>query len=347
MKLYGLFLFVRSIIEIVLIVALIFTGWGIFGVVLAMLISYLVTEVIMLILIIRDVGVSFPPLSSFRRIKDYLRFDIPFIPSNLCWWIADASDKYVIAAFLGIAATGIYSAGYNLAGLAILYLGPLNIVLVPALAHLYDNNQMQDVKKHLTYSLKYFLLLGIPSAVGLSLLARPLLLALTTPEFAVAGSFVVPIVAVSMVIHGAQGIITQPISLVKKTHSLGIAWGIAAILNLVLNVLLIPRFGIIAAAITTLLSFTVAAVITCKISFTYLKFDIDWISILKSLFATELMAIIIILVNPTGVINILCAVVIGVITYFVIIYLTKALTRQEIFFFRDMFLNLKSSFWSK
>ena len=343
MKLYGLLLLVQSYAEIGIVIVLILKGWGIFGVVLAMLITYLASELVMLFLIVREVGLSFPSLSSFAKMKDYLRFDIPYLPSNLCLWIANTSDRYVIALFLGIAATGIYSAGYTLGAITMLYLGPLNIVLVPALAHLYDNNQIQEVKNHLTYSLKYFLLLAIPSAAGLSLLAKPLLQVLTTPEFAATGSTVVPFVAASMVLNGCRGIITQPINLVKRTGIIGIAWSIAAALNLGLNLLLIPRWGIIAAAITTLLSFAVATILTSYVSFKYLKFDIDWLSILKSLFATAVMSIIILLFNPTGLFTLLYTVIIGAMVYFVMIYLMKGLTQQEISFFRNMVLSLKPS----
>lgn len=337
MKLYGLLLLVQSYAEMGIAILLILTGRGIFGVVLAMLITYLASELGMLFLIIREVGFGFPPISSFVKMKDYLRFDIPYIPSNLCLWIANTSDRYVIAIFLGIAATGIYSAGYTLGALTMLYLGPLNIVLVPALAHLYDNNQIQDVKIHLTYSLKYFLLLAIPSAAGLSLLAKPILQVLTTPEFAAAGSTVVPFVAASMILRGASGIITQPINLVKRTGILGIAWGIAAALNLGLNLFLIPRWGIVAAAITTLLSFAVATTLTSYASFKYLKFDIDWLSILKSITASVIMCIIIWYIHPIELLDVLLCIGIGAGIYAAILFLLKCFTKEETKFFRELF----------
>lgn len=337
MKLYGLLLLVQNYAEICIAIVLILTGRGIFGVVLAMLITYLASELVMLFLIIREVGLSFPSLSSFVKMKDYLRFDIPYLPSNLCLWIANTSDRYVIALFLGIAATGIYSAGYALGAITMLYIGPLNVVLVPVLARLYDNNQIQEVKNHLTYSLKYFLLLAIPSAAGLSLLAKPLLQVLTTPEFAAAGSTVVPLVAASMVLNGCRGIITQPINLVKRTGILGIAWSIAAALNLGLNLLLIPRWGIIAAAITTLLSFAVATTLTSYVSFKYLKFDIDWLSILKSIAASVIMCIIIWYIHPIELLDVLLCIGVGAGIYAAILFLLKCFTKEEITFFRELF----------
>ena len=340
MKLYALLLLVQNYIEVGFVIVLIHTGWGIFGAVLGMLIAYIASESYMLFLIVKEVGLSFPPLSSFAKIKDYFLFDLPYLPSNLCSWIANSSDRYVIAIFLGIVATGTYSAGYNLASMVLIYMGPLNLVLVPTLAYLYDNNQKEDVKTHLTYSLKYYLLLAIPSAAGLSLLAKPLLQILTIPEIADAGSYIVPLVAASMVFNGCQGITTQSISLVKKTHVIGIVWGMAAVLNLCLNFLLVPYMGMIAAAISTLISFAMATILNSYVALKYFKFNIDWVSIMKCMLATAVMSIIVSLFNPTRIIDIICIVGIGAIAYFVMIYLMNVLSRQEISFFKNLVLSV-------
>lgn len=340
MKLYALLMLAQAFGELAIIAGLILAGWGIFGAVLAILITCLLTDLVMFFIISSQVGLSLPPLESFVRIKDYVRFGAPLVLSNFSWWVANASDRYVIAAFLGVAFTGIYSAAYALGSIVTIFMSPLNLVLVPALAHLYDNNRLEEVKTHLSYSLKYFLLLAIPSAAGLCLLAKLILQVLATAEFALAGPIVVPFVVAAMVLHGCYGIIYQPLTLVKKTSIIGIAWGIAGALNLGLNLLLVPRFGIVAAAITTLASFAVAIGITCYASFKYLKFDIDWVFILKSLLATGVMSGVILLFNPAGLLELVVAIVAGVLVYSIVIYLLKGISKQEILFFRRLAVSL-------
>lgn len=336
MKLFASLQLALSFSELALVVGLVLSGWGIFGAILAVLIGYLLVDLVMFVLIVKRVGLSLPHLSSFAKIKGYLRFGLPLLPSSLAGWLVHSSDRYVIAAFLGIATTGIYAAAYSLGAIVSAYIGPLGMVIVPTLAYLYDNNQIEDVKKHLTYSLKYFLLLAIPSAVGLSLLAKPILQVLATSEFASAGSIVVPFVVAAMVLHGSYGIIYQPLILVKKTGLIGIAWGIAAVLNLGLNLLLVPRFGIIAAAITTLLAFAVAIGWVYYVSFKYLRFNIDWVSILKSLVASAVMSGVVLLFDPTRLLDLLFAIVAGALVYFIAIYLLRGISQQEMLFFKKL-----------
>lgn len=339
MNLYALLMLTQGFGEVALAAGLILAGWDIFGAMLAMLIAYFVSELVMLFIIIKQIGVSFPPLASFAKIKDYIRFGLPLIPGDFALWIANTSDRYVIALFLGISFTGIYSAAYGLGGIVAMYMSPLNLVLVPTLAYLYDNHRVQDIKVYLFHSLKYFLLLAIPSTVGVSLLAKPILQVLATPEFGSAGAIVTPFVAMSFLLRGCYGIIYQPLLLAKKTRILGIVWGIAATLNLGLNLLLIPRLGIIAAAITTLISFAVATGIACYVSFKYLRFDIDWVFILKSLSATAVMSGIILLFNPTGVLDLLLTTVAGAVVYFIVIYLMRGISPKEIAFFKGLMVS--------
>lgn len=336
MKLFASLQLALTFIELALVAGFVLSGWGIFGAILAILIGHLLIDLVMFFLIVKRVGLTLPHLSSFAKIKDYLRFGLPLLPADLAGWLVHSSDRYVIAAFLGIASTGIYAAAYTFGTIVSAYIGPIGMVIVPTLASLYDNNQIEEVKKHLTYSLKYFLLMAIPSAVGLSLLAKPLLQVFTTAEFAAAGPIVVPFVVAAMVLHGSYAIIVQPLILVKKTGLIGIAWGIAAALNLGLNLIFIPRFGIIAAAITTLLAFAVAIGWVYYVSFKYLKFDIDWVFILKSLLASAMMAGVILLFNPTTLLDLLVVIVAGALVYFIAIYSLKGISREEILFFKRL-----------
>ena len=124
--------------------------------------------------------------------------------------------------------------------------------------------------------------------------------------------------------------------LVKKTKVIGTIWVIAAALNLGLNMLLIPYIGIIAAAATTLLSFTVALGLMARYSLRYLQFDMDFGFILKSVFASVLMSGIIYLWSPSGVINTLIVIGICAAFYFAVLLILKGFNRQEIDFFRTL-----------
>ena len=181
--------------------------------------------------------------------------------------------------------------------------------------------------------MKYLLLLAIPSAVGISLLARPILQVLTDSEFAAVGAKVIPFVAAATVLHSCQSVLAQPIFLVKKTHIIGLAWGVAAVLNLGLNLLLVPRFGVIAAAATTLFAFAAGSGWISYFSRKYLRFRIEWGFIVKSILASAVMAGVVMLFHPDDGVDLLVVIPVGAVVYFLMIFLLGGIRRQETVFF--------------
>ncbi len=333
MRIYSLLILSRNIFEVALIAYLVLSGYGMFGAVIALLIARAVVDITMLSLVIRRIGVKLP---DFSKLRTYLSFSTPMIPGMLSSWVTNSSDRYVIGIFLGSASVGIYSAGYGIGYLISFFTAPLAIVLLPTLPKLYEDNRMTEVKTHLTYSLKYFLMLAIPSVFGLSVLARPLLHSLTTLEFVPIGSLIVPLVATSYLLFGVYVIFSQIFVLIKKTRIIGIMWVGAALLNLALNITFVPRFGVLAAAVTTLVCYSIVAGITVFVSTRHLKFDTEKAFILKSVIASVIMSLIIWILNPLGLWNVLLAIGLGVVIYLVVLFLEKGFRSNETRFFRQL-----------
>jgi O-antigen/teichoic acid export membrane protein len=333
-KRYSMFLFIHTFLNVALVAYFVLSGYGIFGAVIGLLISSFFIFLIMASLIISEIGIKIP---KFTNIREYLAFGIPTVPGNLSSWVVNSSDRYVIGIFLGTAFVGYYSPGYALGNMINMFMAPLSFMLPAVLSKYYDENNMNEVKTVLRYALKYFLALGIPSALGLSLLSKPMLLILSTPEIASHGYLVTPFVAVGALLFGAGAVIVQIIVLEKKTKITGAIWIIAAILNLGLNLIFIPYMGILGAAITTLLAFALALILISFYSFKYIKFDFDFRFILKSIFASIVMSLVIIQWNPVGISNVLIVIGICAAVYATILLLLKGIKKEEIAFFRELF----------
>jgi O-antigen/teichoic acid export membrane protein len=170
-----------------------------------------------------------------------------------------------------------------------------------------------------------------------SLLSRPLLEILSTPEIAEQGYFITPFVALSALLLGVFAVLGNVVMVVKKTKVIGTIWVIASVLNLGLNMLLVPYIGIIAAAATTLLSFTFALALAAQYSIRYLQFDMNFGFILKSVFASVLMSTVIINWNPKDIIPILIMIGICAILYFLMLILLKGFSKDEFIFFKSIF----------
>jgi O-antigen/teichoic acid export membrane protein len=181
------------------------------------------------------------------------------------------------------------------------------------------------------------LLLAIPSAFGLSLLSKPLLTILSTPEIASQGYLITPFIAVSFLLFGAYAVFAQILTLMKKTKIEGIVWTMAAILNLGLNLIFIPFIGILGAAITTLIAFTFAFILITHYSFKYLTFDIEFRFILKSIVASIIMSLVIVKWTPAGILNVLIVIGVCAVVYATILLLLGGIKKEEIEFFRGLF----------
>jgi O-antigen/teichoic acid export membrane protein len=241
-KRYSMFLFIKTCINVILVAYFILSGYGVFGAVIGLLISGLVVFLIMASLIVSEIGIKIP---KFAHIHEYLAFGIPTVPGNLSSWVVNSSDRYIIGIFLGTAFVGYYSPGYALGNMINMFVAPLGFMLPAVLSKYYDENNMNEVKTVLKYSLKYFLLLAIPSTFGISLLSKPLLTILSTTEIASQGYLITPFVALSALLLGAYAVIAQIIVLEKKTKITGAIWVMAAILNLGLNLIFVPYIGIL------------------------------------------------------------------------------------------------------
>jgi O-antigen/teichoic acid export membrane protein len=333
-KRYSMFLFIQTYLKVALVAYFVLSGYGIFGAAIGLLISSFFVFLNMASLIISEIGIKTP---KFTNIREYLAFGIPTVPGNLSSWAVRSSDRYVIGILLGTAFVGYYSPGYMLGSIITMFLAPLSFMLPAVLSKYYDENNMKEVKTILKYSLKYFLLLAIPSVFSLSLLSKPMLTILSTPEIASQGSLITPFVALSALLFGAYVVIAQIIVQEKKTKITGAIWSIAAILNLGLNLIFVPYIGILGAAITTLIAYALAFVLAMYYSFKYFIFDVNSRFIFKSIFASIVMSLMIIKWNPEGTLDVLIVVGVCAVVYAAILFLLKGFTREEIKFFRNLF----------
>ena len=326
-KRYSMLTILQTFVEVALVSFFVLSGFGLSGAITSLLITRGFILLLSLLFIISHVGFSFPDFSMFRP---YLVFGLPLIPSVLFEIIVASSDRYVIGYFMGAAPVGIYSAAYGIGSIVVAFLGPISYILSPTVFKSYDEGRIDEVKTYLSYSLKYFLMFSIPSVFGLSILAKPMLVTLTTAEFVSAGIFIVPLVALSMIFEGVRAIYGEVVMLLKRTKIFGIASVTAGLINLVLNILLIPYFGIVAAALTTLIAYGILGFIMYRVSRKYMTFEIDLSFIVKSVLASGVMIFVIRALNPIGAVMILLAVGIGAIVYFCVLFVLKGFEREEL-----------------
>jgi len=331
MKIYSIFLLLQAYLTVLFVSYFAASGYSISFAVSGFLITQIITFCMALVLITHFIGFKIPEM---RNIKEYLSIGIPTVSSSLSYWIVESSDRYIIGILLSTTFVGYYSPSYTLGNLIVMLMFPFSVILLPLLSKYYDENKMDEVRLYLKYSLKFFIALAVPAAVGLSLLSKLIIELLSTPEIAANGYFITPFVTVSAILFGIYNIIINVILLNKKTKIVGIIWVFAAILNITLNLIMIPYFGIIGAAIATLAAYTLAFVITLFYSLKYFKFDFDFPFIGKCMLSSFIMSLIIIKFYPTGVLSLLIVIAVSSIVYMGILILLKGFKKEEIDFIK-------------
>ena len=332
MERYSGFMILQTIGEVLLIGYLVLSGYGLFGAIVSLLLVRAFIFIIGFLLVKSEVKITTPSLS---MIKHYLAFSLPLIPFTISYWMINIGDRYVIGYFMGADAIGIYSASYTLGSVVGFFFSPIVLVLLPAITNLYENNKIQELKNHLKYSFKFFMMLAIPSLFGLSILSQSLLKTLTTSEF-ISGYMIIPIVGLGVILFNSSNLFSDVLMLFKRTKMLSVIFGFSASINMGMNIILVPMIGISGAAIATLITFAIHSLILGFISFKRLSFDLDTKFIAKSVLSSTIMGYAIWEMSPVGAVNIVISVVVGAVVYFGVLLLLKGFTQEEYVFLKEI-----------
>jgi O-antigen/teichoic acid export membrane protein len=327
--LYTILTLAKIVLQLALIVLVFGLGFELEGVIYANIIALFIPDVVAMIIAVRQTGFEIP---RFSHMRTYLKWSLPLIPIEVMAWVIQASDRYLVSYFLGVAAAGIFSAAYNIGQYAAFAQVPLGIVLFPNVVKTHGEDRHLETKKYLKYSTKYVMMIAIPAAFGLSILAKPLLAILTTPEFT-SGIIIVPFSAFGSVFYCFYLMGFYVINLVNKTYLALRLLGTAAVLNFVLNIILIPRMGLLGVSLATLISSFALGMLTLVVTRRYINFELSLFFIIKTVFASSVMTLVIWLLNPESIVMVVVSIAAGSVIYFAVLTLLRGFSKEEIAFF--------------
>jgi O-antigen/teichoic acid export membrane protein len=325
--------------KLLLILVLLKMGYGLLGVIAATLTVQGVIILIAFMTIVSQIGFIIP---RFTYIKEYLRFSLPLTPNSLVRWVTESSDRYLITYFLGLSSVGIYSAACSFGNLIQLFVSPLQLILFPELSKLHDENKIDEIIIYMSYSLRYFLFVSIPAVLGLSALAKPLLSIFTTQDF-LSGWLVIPIIAFSGLLAGIFQIFVNTLLIVKKTKVPTYINFAAAVLNVLINLFLIPLIGIVGAALSTLLAYFFMAVLCTHMSLKYFKHEFYFHDIAKSILSSTIMYFFVSHFEVLTILELIKVSGMGVLVYLSTMFLLGGFSGHELTLIKKYLLLVKNS----
>jgi O-antigen/teichoic acid export membrane protein len=181
-------------------------------------------------------------------LREMNRFGMPLVPSALFLWALNFSDRFFLVKLSGPREVGLYSIGVRMASAIILFLAAFRTAW-PAFAYSIEDDR--EAKRAYSFVLTYIVVITSWMALGLGVLAPWLVRLLTTPSFYSAERVVAPL-AFAAAAFGAYIVVVIGIGRARKTRSNWVITGAACVLNIGLNLLLIPPYGMIGAAIATI-----------------------------------------------------------------------------------------------
>jgi len=278
-----------------------------------------------------------PVKPDFNSVVPLLKFGVPLIIASVGYWIIQCSDRYLIKYFMDISQVGLYSVGYSCAFVLMLLWTDLIGVLLPDLSALFDKGKKQELEIRFSRVLKYGVGFSVPAVIGISILAKPIIETFSSPEFLSAAA-VLAIVSIGVFFYGMFICFNTLLNVLKKVKMLNSIWISMAVLNIVLNLWWIPRFGIMGAAYSTSLSFLLGALIIILYSRSYFEiiFKKEWAA--KIIIASTLMGIIISLMTVAPGVYLFLAILAGVLIYGATLFLLKFHDESELLLFKKVFL---------
>lgn len=218
-------------------------------------------------------------------------YGAPLVVSNLAVCILSLSARYIIGLFRDSSEVGVYSLSYNIADRSLMLLATLFIMAsAPIGMRVWENRGEQESRQFVTEVTRLYLLACVPLVVGLSVLSKAVVGIMAGAGYE-SGYRIMPYVLFGVLLLGLEQRYQSGLLFHKKTGFITAATLIAGLVNVLLNLLFVPRYGYFAAAIGASVSYAVLLLLTVWFSRRVFVWEFPWRSLLNVTIASGVMAV--------------------------------------------------------
>ena len=212
------------------------------------LVAYMATTVVAGAHLLRRVTGPASPAPLYHR-STWTRFAVLMSVEGVLLFVLQWTDQLLVGLFLNAHEVGVYASALRLAALVAVPLLAVNSIMAPTAASLHGAGETERLR--VTFARMTWATAGAGLIIGALLLATgPWLLGLFGPEF-VAGYPALVVLVVGQVVNAATGSVGVILGMTGHAGRLTLNAGLTAVLVIVLNLLLIPLFGIVGSALAT------------------------------------------------------------------------------------------------
>ncbi len=230
------------------------------------------------------------------KVHTYFTYGMPICISLLLAYALNSADMYLIAGIMGEASAGQYNAGYNLANrsVEILFIW-ISMAATPMAITLLEKEGLDRSVKLMRQYGASLLWITLPAATGIALVAKEFGFILGESVRAEAIT-IMPLIAIAGVMNGLISYYAQR-AFMLSGKTIMFVWAMVppVILNLALNIWLIPIYGLMGAVYATLISYTLGFILSFLIGRRYYPLPLPLKALCQISFACGCMAGVILL----------------------------------------------------
>lgn len=231
----------------------------------------------------------------FNNTNKLLKYSLSQFPSDVSGWLVNFTDRILINKYISPASAGIYGIGANIGSIPMMIFSSVNSAFTPYVNSQYkamelaSPSTLMDVKKNLSH---VFMVVSscMMMMVSVLIVLSNNIVSLLSPVYANA-FLVVVVMLISSLMNNYRIMYMAPLAYnVKYTKIKSFIWVVAGIVNIVLNLILIPRYGIYAACINSLITYTITFLLMLYYGKKAIYMKYEWSILLKVLLISALFA---------------------------------------------------------
>jgi len=264
--------------------------------------------------------------------RELLIFSLSLLLVNVLNFIMDWTDTLMLGYYKSAEIVGLYNAAVPLAKLIPIFLGSVGLIYVPLVSGLYAEGKIEEMKGIFQTLTKWIFLLTLP-IFAMMLLFPEVSINLFFGSKYISASNVLMILSLSFMFHVFLGLNGLSLVVIKENRFIMLSTFISAVLNIILNALLIPIYGIIGASIATAVSYLSANILNSIKLYKKTKihpFNKNYIKSLIICFILLFVVKVLLLNISVGIIFSFSILVIFLIFYYSALLLTKCFDSEDI-----------------
>jgi O-antigen/teichoic acid export membrane protein len=277
-------------------------------------------------------------LFSLKVSLDFLKYGFPLALSSLSAWLLILSDRYILQYFKTAKDVGIYSVSFSVVDRSIgLLYSILMLAAYPIIVLTWEAKGKKITQQLIGELSRYFLILCIPVFIGISILGEDIFTLFVGKEFTESYRLV-PLFAFCAIAQGLFQYVGKSFELCKKTLTLTLVFFMAGLVNILLNIFLIPSHGYMGAGIAKSISFVTLLIIGIGVSYSFMPWLVPLKSLAKVIISTTFMGAVLIFLKKslnTSLENLIFLASVGVCVYSILLLLFKEIRKNELDFVKS------------